>query len=418
MKLKILLSVICFSIISTIYSMAPQDFKKLNGWYDITEFKKRYIYQQTYDSLNLDQNIKKIYFYKKSGLETGTLELTKEISLEKIFATSPRIVLFVIHGTGASEKPWYHDSDNETFKAILNFAKSMAGQNENIEVVSFRWSGSNTSEDRRMAAKSLAELINRDYVNPLQFRKLITFAHSHGGNVVNDATYLLKRPLDDILNLFTPSRLDFMPSPNGFKKYYNFYSTDDQIQYFGSFNLGSQVDWQSVRETSVGQIPTLVSRAFLWTVDTFRNILSGARKIKEHRVSNIRVQIDGVGIAHIEGKKIFIENLKQILDTIDNLYEINDDFDLNIDTTAKGLEKIYLVIRNPLEAQAIISRLNLEDPLQIKEFMHQLEIETAHSDQEAARYKKKYGKDIWYKGLRITGFLDEWLKLFKIKSPK
>ena len=111
-------------------------------------------------------------------------------------------------------------------------------QSQIVELFSFGWTGANDLDDRRVAGEELAQFI-QEYL-PSQEYRLMTVAHSHGGNVVNKAANLLEeiygkdtRPIEYIVNLATPGRADFLTK--NFGTYINIYSEQDMIQYAGSF---------------------------------------------------------------------------------------------------------------------------------------------------------------------------------------
>lgn len=75
------------------------------------------------------------------------------------------------------------------------------------QTTAFRWSGKNHQEARAQAAEALAKLINDYQAKDI---KVNIFAHSHGGNVVNEAIRLLDddAKINFLANLGTPVRED------------------------------------------------------------------------------------------------------------------------------------------------------------------------------------------------------------------
>ena len=63
----------------------------------------------------------------------------------------------------------------------------------------YRWSGYNNDQARKEAGALLATLIDK-----LDHCKIITMAHSHGGNVANFASNLIKTKIDLMVHCAVP----------------------------------------------------------------------------------------------------------------------------------------------------------------------------------------------------------------------
>lgn len=138
-------------------------------------------------------------------------------------------VIIIIHGTWAHKKVYQHwySPEGYFFDAIeRNVPK-------NTKVISFLWSGSNSSFARDAAGKALAKLID-SYPSST---KISIIAHSHGATVGVIAShylakntshrhkithfYSLGRPVDNLLH---------MPNMEVIEHFYNFFSYNDAIQ--------------------------------------------------------------------------------------------------------------------------------------------------------------------------------------------
>ncbi len=103
--------------------------------------------------------------------------------------------------------------------------------------------GPNDSGARSLAATALAGLIN-DY-SFAQGEKLNIVAHSHGGNVVMEATSMLHHTIDNLVTLGTPVRPDYQPNMSIIANHVNAYSTRDGVQ----INGGNDSSLSSLGET-------------------------------------------------------------------------------------------------------------------------------------------------------------------------
>jgi hypothetical protein len=98
---------------------------------------------------------------------------------------SERIVVTLIHGTFATERTEWVNSESELCKAV---GKAFPGA---VEFRRFAWSGGNTMGARRDAAEKLRAQIVAEPAPAADVRHFLV-AHSHGGNI---ALYALRDPI-------------------------------------------------------------------------------------------------------------------------------------------------------------------------------------------------------------------------------
>lgn len=101
-----------------------------------------------------------------------------------------KVAIVTVHGTGdtaegADGTKWFQRGS--TFSQRL--LQHLSGQGINGEIVPHLWSGANSAWDRERAANKLAARLRGLYNN---YDTIHVVAHSHGGNVANDAAVLLK----------------------------------------------------------------------------------------------------------------------------------------------------------------------------------------------------------------------------------
>jgi hypothetical protein len=367
-----------------------------NNWIDITQLKKEQFElsnQITGDKqFDYQTHISKVFYYNA--------DQTINPSDIKKFLKIPHLVLFIIHGTFVPESPEFSDPNNPVMKAIMNYAKNLGSS---VEIVSFRWSAGNTDDDRIDAGTQLAQLINANYINKKFYTELHTLAHSHGGNVVNTATNKVKRTLDTIINIFTPARHDrqeYLPKFDKFNILYNFYSTGDQVQYFGSYDL-TEESWSK-----------LYNAVTEWRFSDLWNIgagLKGGRKVYHNqglrKVINFRVLYNGESPSHVEKGLLIDYLLSSIIKEVNTAYKLNCDFDLNIDSKTG---KIYLAIRHPVNIKNIPLKEEILEQVKIK---NQLKKELEYSAKIEKEFTQQYGKDIHGKGSRLGNIMREMRKL-------
>jgi RHS repeat-associated protein len=123
------------------------------------------------------------------------------------------LLTLVIPGTTYDPDEWYESG-------VLRRAENTFCEHAHLWTKG--WSGGNYWQDRRMAAKALAEFINSYAFAPGETLNIV--AHSHGGNIAFEASWLLNRPIDNLVTLGTPIRGDYALNPNRVGRHFQVYS--------------------------------------------------------------------------------------------------------------------------------------------------------------------------------------------------
>lgn len=354
-------------------------------WHTITHLRKDMLLQKS--PLNAKPaNLEQVLYYE----HTGATEI-KEADLRR-----PHAVLFVLHGTFASDSPDFWNEKHPTMKHIKKLAQSLS---EDVEIVSFKWGGANTERDRVTGGKQLADIIDSLYNDLETYPFLAALAHSHGGNVINIATHhLQQRSFDLLLYVFTPVRTDrafYTANPDRFALLYNFYSTGDQVQYLGHVSLGKQY---------LSRIKNIMKQHGV-SGKAFKLLLKGGRKLRiesAQRIVNARVQYNGKAPAHIQ-KGPFIGFIPQIRDRLEEEYLVHNDLDVDVETALVGSDAVFISIRHPLSQKAL-KKIADGDAELYTALELQAEKERAVSKQEEARYAAYYHKDMHDKGNRAAQY--------------
>lgn len=137
-----------------------------------------------------------------------------------ILATFPHPVYIILHGTWGAETSW-HIPNGDFFDALEKTAKKQNGS-----VVSFRWSGANSIQERNKAAQNLAKLIET-YNDSID---IIIVGHSHGGTVALLASQLTQKKITLLYTLGTPINKAIYPNMDTIHYCYNLFSFEDLIQ--------------------------------------------------------------------------------------------------------------------------------------------------------------------------------------------
>lgn len=342
-------------------------------------------------------------------------------------AENKELLVTLIHGTWSkADSCEYMSTDEEDSLALLpmtkEFAKQMAIDEETVvHVVTFGWSGIENDLNRKCAGKVLAAMLNDYFPN----YRVVTIAHSHGGNVVNHASRFLKNiVLKLVVNMGTPvilqGRGQLHPDyvPNNMQRLMVFYSVADMIHWIGGSNpqktLGQNLSFAA---SYIGNsLSNIISRNKSKNEQATNNELPSdnlsdeyangwynlffepKRKIetkkaefkqkridaKVYTIKNIRLQVDGWDPDHGSLKQHVLKNLRDIYQQVFGYYSFTEDLDLNINTKPNRLEeKLQLAIRH--------------------EFYHDFaKYENSHSEKQKATFKRLYGKDIGYKGNLFT----------------
>ncbi len=216
------------------------------------------------------------------------------------------LVIFLVHGTscGSIDKDFYESDQQEIYGAnyykekqgVWSQAKYVAqkladAEKEPVTLVSLGWNGANHDEDRNAAGNDLAKLINEYYPQD-QFR-VVTVAHSHGGNVVIKSAQVLastgeKRRIDLMVNLATPGRPDYVSA--NFKTLINVSSDADYVQLTGSIpvthrrTMHAEGSKKNPRKTTFEEI-----KKFAPDFDSQRN---------DQRIYNLSLRYDNKNLGH------------------------------------------------------------------------------------------------------------------------
>jgi RHS repeat-associated protein len=137
------------------------------------------------------------------------------------------LLTLVIPGTDYNPDDWY---DSGVLKRV---EKTFC---EHAHLWTKRWSGGNYWQDRRLAAAALAEFINSYAFAPGETLNIV--AHSHGGNIAFEASWLLNRPIDNLITLGTPIRSDYKLNLNRVGRHFQVYSDYDAVQVRGGYGAG------------------------------------------------------------------------------------------------------------------------------------------------------------------------------------
>ncbi|MFY9609632.1 MAG: RHS repeat-associated core domain-containing protein [Blastocatellia bacterium] len=137
------------------------------------------------------------------------------------------LLTIVIPGTDYKPDEWYKPG-------VLNRVENTFCEHAHLWTKG--WSGGNTWQDRKKAAKALAEFINSYTFAPGETLNIV--AHSHGGNIAFEASWLLNRPIDNLVTLGTPIRSDYALNPNRVGRHFHGYSDNDEVQVRGGYGAG------------------------------------------------------------------------------------------------------------------------------------------------------------------------------------
>lgn len=125
--------------------------------------------------------------------------------------------------------------------------------------------GPNDSGLRSLAAAALAYAINN--YGFAEGEKLNIVAHSHGGNVVMEATHLLNRAVDQLVTFATPVTSSYQPKTGTVKHHVAISNTNDLVQISGNntsslTNIGRSIgSWFGIPK--VGQLAGSVAAKIL-----------------------------------------------------------------------------------------------------------------------------------------------------------
>lgn len=269
---------------------------------------------------------------------------------DKVEDTRP-IAIIAIHGTFAAESREYSDNAIYFVPALKACAEEFAQKEKApVKVIFYRWSGYDNDDSRKEAGKKLAHIIDHYHGY-----KIITVAHSHGGNVVNYASNLIRSKIDLMLHFAVPVIYqNDLYTPHNFKALYNFYSTNDIVQLLGATD--AHKSFEGIR------------RRWWMPSHVYRNYSLG----KAGKVINIDTSINGYEADHSDIKNI-ISVVPRCVALCEKKYPHHNHFYLNVD------------IRQKLEHQVIVT---------IKESNKEAPEELVYSQEQKCIYKKLYNREI------------------------
>ena len=155
---------------------------------------------------------------------------------ENIGEVKDNTVNILIHGTFSAKS-----AENDWASSKSVHAKSINEQYGG-EAVSFKWSGKNTADTRKEAGKELAKIIEGYNKKGIQVNVI---AHSHGGNVANEALKLTNGKIDNLVTLGTPVRSDHKADAKIIESktnsYLNVMSNEDTVTRQGGFDTKTDV---------------------------------------------------------------------------------------------------------------------------------------------------------------------------------
>ncbi|MGB6129854.1 MAG: hypothetical protein WBG30_14015, partial [Psychrilyobacter sp.] len=155
---------------------------------------------------------------------------------ENIGEVKDNTVNILIHGTFSSKS-----AENDWASPKSPHAKSI-NKEYGGEAVTFKWSGKNTADTRKKAGKELAKIIEGYNKKGI---KVNIIAHSHGGNVANEALKLTNGKIDNLVTLGTPVRSDHKADKKTIESktnsYLNVMSNQDTVTKQGGFDTKTDI---------------------------------------------------------------------------------------------------------------------------------------------------------------------------------
>ena len=142
------------------------------------------------------------------------------------FSLCAQHTVIIVPGTWAAKERW-HTPQGDFFKEVQR-----AAQDLDMQVLTYNWSGALCYDARVCAAQGLVNLI-RSYPHETIFTII---AHSHGGNVVFEASQQLyacgyRSCIRALYTLATPcSELEVLPNMDVIEYVYHFFSFADLVQ--------------------------------------------------------------------------------------------------------------------------------------------------------------------------------------------
>ena len=302
----------------------------------------------------------------------------------------PLVLLIAIHGTFAKDSTEFQKESDPTFQSFKNFATQLAiDRKAPVLLVSFGWSGLNEEIRRKGAGSQLARMLNdKRFSAPERVREVFVIAHSHGGNVAHFASQTLRRPVDVLVDLGTPRRVQKHYAPDHIKTLYNLYSTSDPVQVAGS----------------------VVQEDFLRSLFTPSESRRQPYQANKH-VVNVSIKLGGVAPGHIAIKDV-IAGLYPLLHEIEAHYKFHDDLISDI-SFKKGKPDVTVVINKYLTTLDLVQR---EASIDLKQagVALQLAKEVDYSLFQEGKYASKYQSGIRSKGNVLNRMARSFIDAYRV----
>lgn len=322
---------------------------------------------------------------------------TDVIKIRKKFTYNPPhidssqpITWLVLHGTFGQETVDYFDDGDvkrQNFRHIKRAASAYATRKaKNLELLSFKWAskwrskfyGGLSDTDRVKGAKVLHNFLK--YMKYDENNELVILSHSHGCNLVNALTHLIKpeRPIELLIHFACPRRKQKEDhyQPTNYKKLIYFFSDGDIITVLGR-----------VPEVEIGGTLKNVTKAL--ALPTHHNLDQEAASVKDIRsyfkemtnefkpslckdnrqkVRNLNAlglhtRINGTDPGHSPIVDA-VKHLTTIMETLSKNYpeHVNTIFDLEIDDTKKP----PMIIAVKKEYEAMVAQEADEESLNLR----------------------------------------------------
>lgn len=279
---------------------------------------------------------------------------------EEIESKEP-IALIVVHGTFAAESKEYQNEARYFFPGVKTYAQKLADEHKTpVRLIFYRWSGYDSHQHRHEAGKHLAQVIDEHHGH-----RIITIAHSHGGNVVNYASNHIKDKIDVMIYFGTPVITgEAVYRPSNFTMLCNFYSPSDLIQLLGATDAHKA--WRGALK--MWHTPLM----------SFRNYCLENVGTQAGRVVNVCTQINGYDADHSDIKNI-VSQMPAIMRNFTEHYQLHDDFNLNVDMRHSNSKyKVICALKKANKDQADAA----------------IEKEIKRSEEQKELYRKLYSKEM------------------------
>jgi hypothetical protein len=185
------------------------------------------------------------WILQKSNLTKSFADFSVKVRRKEAFSPidadpHKKTLMILTHGTFGKKTMSFYDGfnlDNQNFRHIKHFASWYADLHKtNLDLVSFKWTGSLFDTPRFAAAGKLEEYVSQNYAGV----PLVLMAHSHGCNVHNSFSQITKNPIELMVHLACPKREPWEEDkyhPMQFKNLIYFHAKSDAVEPLGRINL-------------------------------------------------------------------------------------------------------------------------------------------------------------------------------------